>query len=264
MSRAVDSKSHKCSCGRSFRHAVSLRRHREVSGCGEHSEDLAADRVDTAAAKEIAEVAAFVPNNVANETVVSPTILRDTEELEEFAPTFSVPSIDWSRVADDTMFVLGRLYGAREYLTSSLRGVLSTSARVGLFLSVLFFSGWFVVSSASAQPVQPVAYQAEASQLAAESVIESFLENAELHQYHRAHDLLTPSARTTVTPNQLALMLSGLPLAQSPERWSSELTDDGQQARVTITRGGANEVYTLVNRRSGWGLASIAVSTART
>lgn len=262
MSRAVknkDEKAHKCSCGRSFRHAISLKRHREVSGCEDAPEvEVEAEAEKPEMTKEVAEVAAYVPRvkpHPIPPRAISPTVVSAPPPRPALPPR--EPLIDLAQVGEFLLETGARLVAAQESAVVFARGLSQVLARVMLSLAIVGLSGWMLISGAAAEPSDGY-YADKAHELSAVTAVEGFLQNAELNQYQRAHGYLTRHARSSVSVNQLASMMRGLPLTQSAERWDAELTDSDMVAVVTVQRAGAREVYTLHNDR-GWKIASVAL-----
>lgn len=280
-------KKHKCSCGRTFRHAISLKRHQNVTGC-ETKGDLESAPEKTVPAKSIVEKPARTktplapaapvsapssPSDDDRTVIITPELVaswqaqtgfqRRSESFVDSIADKPAPApkvrIDWAGLARTGLeFVTF----CGEVKDSTVRVALSglvVLARSTAFLAVLTFAGWLLVTKVSASDA-PAVDQSSKVQLAAQTVVQDFLQNARLNQYSRAMRLLAPSARQTVSAQQLRLMLNSLPLEENPTAWRTEVSDDSRVARVTITRCGMDEVYTLVLGSTGWGLTSVAVA----
>lgn len=259
MSRAVknnEEKSHKCSCGRSFRHAISLKRHQEVSGC-EDGPVVEVEVEKPEVTREVAEVAAYVPQVKPRPVEPVPTVvpaLANRPKPVPLAPR--EPLIDLAALGEFLLETGVNLVAAQRSIAVFAHGLGQVLIRVMLSLLIVGGSGWMLVSGAAAEP--PVGYFSDkAHELSAVTAVEGFLQNAELNQYQRAHSYLTRHAQASVSVNQLASTMQGLPLSQSAKAWNAELTGE-RVAVVTVERAGGREVYTLHNDR-GWKIASVAL-----
>ncbi len=274
MSTTETETQHRCSCGRTFRHGISLKRHQKVSGCVEAE----ASSVEVKAA--LAPIAAVAPKKEAApllswESEDSPaTVVVTAQQIaiwqkekllpEAVAPTAQEGSlrVDWTALkATGLDFVdftveqfssLGRVVG-------SMAGL---GARFTLFGGFLVALGWVLLfglsQDLSAAPSNSVG-QREAARLSAESTVSSFLQTSRMGQFDRARAYLSEKTQRTVSADDLQQMFSKLPITETPAGISAGLEQSDQVAKVTVQRSGQAEVYTLVREAHGWGLASVSV-----
>ena len=272
MNSAATETQHKCSCGRTFRHGISLKRHQKVSGCAE-----IAGTVEVAAPAAIKATPAIAPiaapaaaddfgDESGSVVITAQQIARWQQQKNgrpaDPAPTAPTATIDWAGVrgtcAEFASFTgeqfgnLGRVLGWAAGI--GVRFTLFTGFVVTLGYAILFG----ISRDLSAAPATAVD-RAQSAEMSARSTVNSFLQTAQLNQFDRARDFLTSKTRETVSSGDLKTMLNTLPLRQTPESVSSALEQNGRVAKVTVIRNGAAEVYTLVAEASGWGLASVSV-----
>lgn len=275
MNSAATETQHKCSCGRTFRHGISLKRHQKVSGCAEIEGAVEVAAPAPKAAPVIAPIAApaAVPAAAADfgdesgSVVITAAQIARWQEQKNGRPAAPSPgaptvTIDWAGVrgtcAEFASFTgeqfgnLGRVLGWAAGM--GVRFTLFTGFVVTLGYVILFG----ISRDLSAAPTTAVD-RAQAAEMSARSTVNSFLQTAQLSQFDRARDFLTSKTRETVSSNDLKAMLNTLPLRQTPESVSSALEQDGRVAKVTVIRNGAAEIYTLVAESNGWGLASVSV-----
>jgi hypothetical protein len=269
MSSAATESQHKCSCGRTFRHGISLKRHQKVSGCPEMegSVEIVTASLAPIAAPPIVEAT----DDESGPVVITAQQIARWQEQKNFHPgaPLAAPapraSIDWEALrATGLEFVSF----AAEQVSSAGRfgaSMAQLAARFTLFGGFVVALGWLLLfgvsETLSAAPASAVD-RADAAELAARSTVNSFLQTAQLDQYDRARDFLAAKTRDSVSAAELRAMFSNLPIAQAPESISSDLEQNGRVARVTVVRGGSAEVYTLVQEAQGWGLASVAIRRA--
>ena len=291
MASGTKAKKHKCSCGRSFRHAISLKRHQNVTGCapaeaGEEAaaapeapaavatEEKSAEKPAKSAArrKSSAPKAKPAPAQDDRTIVITPELVAAWQEqtgfqhrpravVDAIAPQPSAPKVDWVALAQTGKEFASFCGEVKNGAVSTAKSTLLFLSRAVLFCSVVLVTGWLLVSSVSASSAHSTD-RAGHAQLAAQSVVQNFLQNAKLNHYNRARRLLAPGARESVTSQQLQMMFNSLPLDVAPTAWSTELSNDGKAATVVVRRDGMNEVYTLVHGETGWGLASVAVANS--
>lgn len=244
-------KKHKCSCGRAFRHAISLKRHQKVAGCDPAEE----------AAPEVAEVAVEASQDEVLKAEITAQQVAAWQRQRGFVAPVAPkkPLIDWEAVQDLGEQFVDFLHESKTNAASALSNLLHVGARLSLFGMVVGLVGWALLSGnllaspAAAQNIQH-------PELAAQTVVENFLQTTELKQYERARTFLASSTRPSVSAAQLEAMFAGLNLSQTPQSWDAELDNDGRSAKVTVHRGSSNEVYTLVQDTNGWGLCSVSIS----
>ena len=292
MVSGTKAKKHKCSCGRSFRHAISLKRHQNVTGCApaEDGEEAAvapeapaapAANEEKAPAKPAKPAARRKPSTPSAKPapvqddrtiVITPELVAAWQEqtgfhhrpravVDSIAPQPSAPKVDWVALAQTGKEFADFCGEVRNGAVSTAKNTLFFLSRAVLFCSVVLVTGWLLVSSVSASSAHSTDRTGQA-ELAAQSVVQNFLQNAKLNHYSRARRLLAPGARESVTAQQLQMMFNSLPLDVAPTAWSTELSDNGKAATVVVRRDGMNEVYTLVHGETGWGLASVAVANS--
>ena len=275
MASGTKQKKHKCSCGRSFRHAISLKRHQNVTGCKplEDAPTLeASSEVESSDAKIEAAASAPVEVEDSRTIVITPELVASWQEqtgfqtrssvIDQIPPRRKMPEIDWVAVGKTGKEFCEFLGEVKTGTVKVGKSALSFIARTALFLSVLSFSAWMLVSSVSAKDATQAVDSDSRSQLAAQHVVADFLQNARLNQYDRARRLLAPTARQSVTVDQLQVMMNSLPLNHAPNHWKTELSTDRQEARVILARDGLKETYTLVHSDTGWGLTSVSVANS--
>lgn len=269
MNSAATETQHKCSCGRTFRHGISLKRHQKVSGCAESAVTVEAA---PAVAATIAPISAPQPaesfGDESGSVVITAQQIARWQQQKNLrpsaAPAPAAPAIrvDWAGVRG-TCVEFASFTGEQ---FSNLGRILGWVAGVGVrftiftgFVVVLGYAILFGISrDLSAAPTTAVD-RAQAAEMAARSTVNSFLQTAQLNQFDRARDFLACKTRETVSSNDLKSMFATLPLRQAPESVKSVLEQDGRVAKVTVVRNGAAEIYTLVQEANGWGLASVSV-----
>lgn len=300
MANGTAARKHECSCGRSFRHAISLKRHQNVTGCapsvdGESAAEPKAPKIEVEFPVPVEkEVPALAPEPVkvkpvpvASPTtapvrevaddrtvVITPELVaawqaqtgfqrRSVPVVDRIAPPVSSPKkeIDWAKLAGTTMEFVEFCGEVKSQAVSGVRGVLTVLAKASFFCAVMLMSGWFMVTTVSAS-VSVDSNDVAKQEIAAQTLVVDFLQNARLNQYQRAHDLLAPQAKASVSTQQLQMMLNSLPLNHQPSACQTSLGRDGRTAQVVLTRDGANEVYTLLRDENGWGLSSVSVANS--
>lgn len=245
-------KKHKCSCGRAFRHAISLKRHQKVAGCDPIVVELTPEPVVEPASEAVEQEYARAEITAIQVAAWQ----RERGFVEPEAP--KQPLIDWELVRRTSEDFVDFLHESKKSTVNFCSNLVYLGARLSIFGMVLMAMGWVVLSGRLlATPAS--AENTHHATLAAQTVVENFLQTAQLRQYGRACSFLTSNAQKSVSPSQLEKMIGGLPLDQAPQQWSSQLESDGR-ARVTVHRAGANEVYTLVQENHGWSLCSVEVS----
>ena len=274
MASGTKVKKHKCSCGRSFRHAISLKRHQNVTGCSSEPEAKeAAPVLKSKPAKAPAPKPAPVPAAPAEDDrtiVITPELVAAWQQQTGFQRRGSfvdnlpdkqpaAPKVDWVAVAHTSKAFLKFCGEVQSGAFRLLQNALVVAGRSAIFVSVVLLTGWLMITGVSASDTSSID-EVGRSQLAAQTLVQDFLQNARLNQYRRAHDLLAPGARESVTPDQLKMMFNSLPLNQSPSAWKTDISEDLGTARVVVTRAGVQEVYTVVLNNGGWGLASVSIA----
>ena len=276
MASGTKVKKHKCSCGRSFRHAISLKRHQNVTGCtseSETKEDAPALQAKPAKSAAAAPSPSPVPPAAEDDRtiVITPELVAAWQQqtgfqrrggcfvdnLPEKQPAAS--KIDWVAVAHTSKAFLKFCGEVQSGAFRIVQNAVVVAGRSAIFVSVVLLTGWLMITGVSASDTSSID-EVGRSQLAAQTLVQDFLQNARLNQYRRAHNLLAPGPRESVTPDQLKMMFNSLPLNQSPSAWNTEISSDMETARVTVTRAGVQEVYTVVLSDGGWGLASVSVA----
>lgn len=275
MNSAATEAQHKCSCGRTFRHGISLKRHQKVSGCAESETAVQAIAPAAAPAPAPALAPIVAPEPVAPAgdfgdesgpvVITAAQIARWQEQknaLPAAAPAAPALSIDWAGVRG-TCVEFAHFTGEQFCNLGRVVGwVASLGARFTIFSAFVAALGWVILfgisKDLSATPGTGVD-GAQAAEMAARSTVNSFLQTAQLNQFERARDLLASQTRQTVSANDLRALMATLPLDQAPETVTSALEHDGRVAKVTVVRNGAAEVYTLVQDAQGWGLASVSL-----
>ncbi|MFA7480883.1 MAG: C2H2-type zinc finger protein [Vulcanimicrobiota bacterium] len=274
MASGTKDKKHKCSCGRSFRHAISLKRHQNVTGCSGEGSDEATAPAEAEAVKEAAKVAptpAAASQQDDRTVVITPELVAAWQQQTGFqarrgSVVDSLPEaqpaatqIDWVAVGQTSKAFLQFCGEVQSATFRAMRSALLVVGRSALFLSVILLTGWLMITGVSASDTASID-EIGRSQLAAQTLVQDFLQNARLNQYKRAHDLLAPGARQSVTPDQLKIMFNSLPLNESPTTWSTDISKDLSTAQVTVTRAGLQEVYTVVLGDGGWGVSSVSIA----
>lgn len=297
MANGTAAKKHECSCGRSFRHAISLKRHQNVTGCAP-SEESPTVKPEPKAKKIEVEIEAAEPTTVTQTVEVKPVAVapkaapspsrvsddrtivitpelvaawqaqtgfnrRTVPVVDRIAPppAPSKQQLDWAKLAGTAWEFVAFCGEVKDQAVRGARGLLTVLAKASFFGFVVLLSGWFMVTSVSAS-VTVEADETARQEIAAQTLVIDFLQNARLNQYQRAHDLLAPQARAAVSTEQLQLMLNSLPLSHQPTACRTSVARDGRSAQVVLTRDGLNEVYTLHRGDDGWGLASVSVANS--
>ena len=274
MSKVEAETQHRCSCGRTFRHGISLKRHQKVSGCAQV--ELPAGKLPPASAKPAAADSA--PARPAallapEESIGSPTVIVTAEQIArwqkekmlgpcESAQSEPPPAIDWKALKETALDFAEFSVDCGHAGGRALGSMLVVAARFGLFGTFLVALGWVLLFGISTDLMAAPSHgltQTESARLAAESTVTSFLQTSRLGQIERARGYLSVQVRDTVSADELRQLLDALPLGVNPERVSAELEQSGQTAKVTVHRSGQAEVYTLVRESRGWGLASVAL-----
>lgn len=306
MANGTAAKKHECSCGRSFRHAISLKRHQNVTGCAQTEESTAEKREPKAKTVKVATelvVACKVADEASEPTtatqtvgvkpaspksapsltsvnddrtiVITPELVaawqaqtgfqrRTVPVVDRIAPAPTAPQkqqVDWVKLAGTAWEFVSFCGEVKTSAVNGARGLLAILAKAGFFGLVVLFSGWFMVTTVSAS-VTVGADENAREEIAAQTLVFDFLQNARLNQYHRAHSLLVPQARASVSIEQLQTMVNSLPLRHQPTACRTTLTRDGRSAQVVLTRDGLSEMYTLHRGDDGWGLASVSVGNS--
>lgn len=279
MSSTATESQHKCSCGRTFRHGISLKRHQKVSGCEGAETAVASETAPTASPVElVAPEPVPVPALAlkASFEKPEPTVItaqqialwqeqKNGDSSSEGTLTGTALSIDWDGVKQTCQeFVT---FSSQQFtlMGKALGWALQLGARCVVFTGFLITLGYLVLfgisQDISASPAGSLD-RAKAAEMAASSTVNSFLQTAQLQQFERAKTFLAQETRKTVSTQELQAMLARLPLQQAPESVSSALEQEGRVAKVTVVRAGSAEVYTLVQEAQGWGLASVALRRA--
>lgn len=264
----VETETHRCSCGRTFRHGISLKRHQKVSGCAELEVSL-----EVAAPTKTVSTAKPVVENTQEEIFQSATVVVTAQQIaawqkEKMLQTVPVevaqpaPSIDWNALKETTLDFAEFAVDQFHAFSRAAGSLLGLGARFTLFGGFLIALGWtllFGISTGlSAAPSNGLDQQ-ESARLSAESTVSSFLQTSRLGQFERARGYLSSQTRGTVSASDLRQMFSKLPIRETPSSISAELEQADQVAKVSVHRSGQVEVYTLVRETQGWGLASVAV-----
>ena len=263
-------KKHKCSCGRSFRHAISLKRHQNVTGCAPADAAAGEEKVSRQSAddvtSEVVEAKPKPPIEITPEVVAcwqEQTGFNRTSVVDTIPQKAAKAQIDWLALAATTKAFIefcGELQSNALRTTKSAVVVLGRSA---IFFAAVILSGWLLVTSVSASGHVTAAHNTtEHDRVAAQTVVADFLQHAKLNHYTRAHALLTPDARHSVSPGQLQYMMNSLPIHQKPAACTTQVSDNGEKAQVTLKRDGQKEVYRLTKTQAGWGLSSVAVANS--
>ncbi len=273
MAVRKDDSKHECSCGRSFRHAISLRRHQNVTGCAAKVETQ-----ESQPSKAACESIDLAP-------IAAPTA-GPTPPTSESAPGQPAPKVERSPITVEQMAEWQRRWEnqpvslqqslnelgkeTKENLktcalgacqaASGLRWLATVGARFAVFVALVAVLGWSVLFGLSrhleAAPA-PVSQQV-AMELTARTMVEDLLTLGRVGQFQKAHTLLTPSTRERIDSVRLAAVLNGLPLHQSPSSYRVQ-TVNAQTIEVTVLRANALEVYTVSRHQAGWGLSGISV-----
>lgn len=272
-------KKHKCSCGRSFRHAISLKRHQNVTGCEAAPEEAASapelESNEKAPAKSAAPAAKPTPAPVEDDRtiVITPELVaawqaqtgfnkRPGSVVDSIAPPPAKSQVDWVALAQTGKEFVEFCGEVKTTTVNGAKGLLLLLSRAVLLCAVVSVAGWCLVSGVSASVAAPEPSDLGRTQLAAQTLVQDFLQNAELNQYDRARSLLAPGARESVSKLQLQTMINSLPLNHAPSAWNTEVSNDGTTARVIVSRDGLREVYTVVRSDAGWGLASVSIANS--
>lgn len=269
MNSAATETQHKCSCGRTFRHGISLKRHQKVSGCAEL--EVSVEKAAPVAAA-IAPISAPEPvdafNDESGSVVITAQQIARWQQQKNFqpsatpAPATPAITIDWAGVrgtcAEFAAFTGEQLSNFGRFLGWAAGLGVRFTIFTGFVISLGYVILFGISRDLSAAPTTAVD-RAQAAEMSARSTVNSFLQTAQLNQFDRARDFLAGKTRETVSSDDLKAMFATLPLRQAPESVSSALEQDGRVAKVTVVRNGAAEVYTLVQEAHGWGLASVSV-----
>lgn len=268
MASGTKTKKHKCSCGRSFRHAISLKRHQNVTGCQSGADESEAGQApDTTAAPAKPSAAPLQDDRT---IVITPELVAAWQQqtgfqsrrgnvidsLPESKP--AAPKVDWVAVAQTSKAFLSFCGEVQSGAFKAIQNLAVVVGRSALFLCVVALTGWLMITGVQASDSSSVD-EIGRSQLAAQTLVQDFLQTARLNQYSRAHNLLAPGAKASVTPDELKMMFNSLPLNETPHDWTTQIADDKKTARVIVSRAGVHEVYTVVLSNDGWGLASVSI-----
>ncbi|MGE0494003.1 MAG: hypothetical protein AB7S38_32640 [Vulcanimicrobiota bacterium] len=242
-------KKHVCSCGRTFAHAISLKRHRFVSGCEETGEE--ADDIDVEEAP-VAALMAEEPVDDASEIVTSATEALSVEQIQALqqlansrlspVPTFGFRmqhlaqgSLDFSReffgwLVEESSNVVG--WGRQTALPAAgemLRKAVLSVATVAM-LSVLFFGGITLglsIKQASANSTPPTGRLGDAGQ----SVVD-FYRAVNARAYSAAYGRLSSDWKRELSQN--AFERGYAPVQQVDCRLVGIKALDANTARVSV------------------------------
>jgi hypothetical protein len=270
MASGTRVKKHKCSCGRSFRHAISLKRHQNVTGCDASSEETSTEATPKTAATPAKPSAPAAPVEDDRTIVITAELVAAWQEQTGFqsrrgsvidslpARQPEKPKVDWVAVAQTSKAFLSFCGEVQSGAFRAIQNLVVVLGRGAIFVSVIALTGWLMITGVQASDSNSID-ETGRRQLAAQTLVQDFLQTARLNQYGRAHNLLAPGAKSSVTPDQLKMMFNSLPLNETPGGWSTQISDDEKTARVIVSRGGVHEVYTVVLSNDGWGLASVSI-----
>lgn len=271
MSATSVENKHQCSCGRTFRHEISLKRHQKVSGCVVAEVELEVASLaqelkvgDQQAVRLAAEDmnACFRPITAHQIALWQEQKNIDLADYEPEAKQTIWQRIDWLQV--QTVSLEFAAFSCQKFssLAKFLGYTTQLVARCTLFGAFLIGLGWLCIlglsSGLSATPAS-ASERSALSELSARSTVTSFLQTAALGQYDRAYDYLADEVKSSISAQDIAKTIKSLSLSSAPQKISSKITSNGQLAKVTISRGDTSEIYTLAKEERGWGLTSVAI-----
>lgn len=269
MSATSVENKHQCSCGRTFRHEISLKRHQKVSGCAVAEVELDSLSQEPKVEDYQAVSLTTEDSNTCFQPITAQQIALWQEQknidLASYNPEAKQTAwqkIDWVQVQAISLEFAA--FGCQKF--SSLAKFLGYTAqlvtRCTLFGAFLIGLGWLCVfglsSGLSATPAS-ASERSALAELSARSTVTSFLQTAALGQYDRAYDYLADDVKSSVSAHDIATTIKSLSLSSAPQKISSSLSSDGRLAKITISRGDINEIYTLSREERGWGLTSVAI-----
>lgn len=273
MSKVEAETQHRCSCGRTFRHGISLKRHQKVSGCAQAevpAEPQTGSPKPAPADSSLAHPTAPLAGEALSPT---PTVIVTAEQIARWQKEKMVDpcqaanseprrAVDWEAFRETALDFAEFSVDCAHTTGRALGSMLLVAARFALFGTFLVALGWVLLFGISTDLLAAPSHgltPTQSARLAAESTVTSFLQTSRLGQLERARGYLSVQVRDTVSAGELRQLLDSLPLNVHPEQVSAELEQSDQVAKVTVHRCGQAEVYTLVRESRGWGLASVAL-----
>lgn len=277
MSAAISDHQHQCSCGRTFRHGISLKRHQKVSGCAALTDDIKAPVEDTRPITPTVSEPKLIQEKVSITTHSSPAqpspitaqqiALWQQEKnpvpLTEPSITSWWDSIDHEAMREQFFNTLATCSHAASAFTQTLGSFISLGARFVLFGAFLCGLSWlclFGISTKLSAAPTTVQDSAKLAQMAASSTVHGFLQTVRLGQYERAHDYLAPAIQSSVSVDKLRSLTGNLCSHLAAQDVSTTIDSQGHFATVTIFRRSQTETYTLIDNQGSWALSEIAVS----
>ncbi len=213
-----DKRKYHCSCGRSFSHKISLKRHRFVSGCPE-TEELAeqADQPEhpqKPVSPPEPAVQTDAPKAPANEAPPEPEPSLTNPPHWQPAPVAArEPKVDWSQVAARCVLLVREfLSWLRELARSAREGVVASAGlatqlawRTGVVL--LLFAGAYFCTEWAARPVPAETTLATTgpSTAGAAATVLSYHRHLQDQNYLRAYATLTPLWQKELSLEQFEL-----------------------------------------------------------
>ena len=191
MASGTKVKKHKCSCGRSFRHAISLKRHQNVTGCtseSETKEDAPALQAKPAKSAAAAPSPSPVPPAAEDDRtiVITPELVAAWQQqtgfqrrggcfvdnLPEKQPAAS--KIDWVAVAHTSKAFLKFCGEVQSGAFRIVQNAVVVAGRSAIFVSVVLLTGWLMITGVSASDTSSID-EVGRSQLAAQTLVQDFL-----------------------------------------------------------------------------------------
>ncbi len=252
MASDTNKNQHECSCGRTFRHNISLKRHQKVAGCEELVERVASPQVQRKAVQE---------EEAATQIVTASQIAEWQAKVNVPTSTDDTGSIDWETLRATAEEFVDFLHQTAATAGQRLGTLAQVGLRFTLFGGFLVALGWVLLFGISQDLAAAPAHTSNADQalqLQAQSTVNSFLQTLQLRQYDRAHSYLSAKARTSVSSSDLESLAQSLNLNISAKGSTTNLTQSGLVAEVNVRRGSSNHKFTLIQESQGWSVASVS------
>ena len=255
MASETKKSEHECSCGRTFRHGISLKRHQKVAGCEALELEVASAKVVTPKAQ---------PESTQDETRTQ--VITAAQIAEWQARTASPtaieeePSVRWEFVRETAEEFVDFVHEIVATAGRRLGFIAQVGMRFTLFGGFLVALGWVLLFGISQDLAAAPAHTAtdDALQMQAQSTVKSFLQTLQLGQYDRAHTFLTAKARKKVSASDLESLAQMLSLGRGSQESTASLSQAGLVAEVNIRNGASNHKFTLVQEPHGWSVASVS------
>ena len=258
-------KKHTCSCGRTFAHAISLKRHRFVSGCEEVAQEAAAEAPEPTPEPEPVTVAPPINTALTVQQIAALQELANSR-LQPIPPKPSVATKLWNFTVDFTVWLAqeSRHLGiwAAPHLKAGTRRLFSLVTWIAAL--TIFVGGvhtGLTMKQAWAEQNQPVARASDAAQ-----TITDFYRAINGRAYDAAYKQLSTDWKRQLTVQRFrdgyvrakqvdCHLLEIQELAENVTRVDVQLVVDDGSALQTITGH-----YTLVLEHGSWKLDNSELS----